>query len=422
MWYGWRFRVVEASTKDDLTTSQPTRVEETMGKQHFKIKTSGNQIRFVPRKKSKDDSQYALAIALHRTLRLPDDGKTYPLPPSLGRFPMKRVDDYKTKVPSEWVEHGGIFVPLFQREALWLSFHPRAWKPVAVKVAAGKVNAVSGEPWLEEMTADGDEQDYMVAPPQPWLDGFNTGKGVIRQFVAMPLGMGYTVEGQVTGEETFGGIQLLVIDPKDGKFPERDPAPSRGIMRSASLGGQHVNSTYTSGGTWKGASGQSAGPAAVYACNMPHDGMATMDFMEQDAGAAEMGLAAGGKMSQKIYPDPHGIETWDEKKSGRMFIHIVNSQMWKQITGEECPATPITAQSYAAQGLPWFDVYDEGLGDVKASKTLKKVKSVGQKDQDHGFTKQMDNTSVKVPKSQVHKQKVKKAKKLAKDEVRDGKW
>src|SRR5215470_3778380 len=52
-------------------------------------------------------------------------------------------------------------------------------------------------------------QDYVVVPDQPWLDGINAGDGYVRQFVAMPLGLGYTVEGQVTGAEEFGGIQLL---------------------------------------------------------------------------------------------------------------------------------------------------------------------------------------------------------------------
>ncbi|APU88840.1 putative membrane protein [Virus Rctr197k] len=69
-------------------------------------------------------------IVFHRTLRLPEDGKTHALPPSLGAFPLKRVDDYKGKVPPVWNEHGGLFLPLFQREALWLGFQqhnkPRA--------------------------------------------------------------------------------------------------------------------------------------------------------------------------------------------------------------------------------------------------------------------------------------------------------
>ena len=48
----------------------------------------------------------------------------------------------------------------------------------------------------------------MVIRQQKWLDGINAGDGYVRQFVATRLGEGYTVEGQVTGEETVGGIQL----------------------------------------------------------------------------------------------------------------------------------------------------------------------------------------------------------------------
>ena len=38
-----------------------------------------------------------LTINFQRTLRIPDDGKDYPLPPGLGQFPMKHVDDYPEK-------------------------------------------------------------------------------------------------------------------------------------------------------------------------------------------------------------------------------------------------------------------------------------------------------------------------------------
>lgn len=37
-----------------------------------------------------------------------------------------------------------------------------------------------------------------TCPRQPWLDGINSGDGYIRQFVAMKLGEGYTVEKQVS--------------------------------------------------------------------------------------------------------------------------------------------------------------------------------------------------------------------------------
>lgn len=34
-----------------------------------------------------------LVVTLHRTLRLPEDGRTHALPPSLGHFPCKRIID-----------------------------------------------------------------------------------------------------------------------------------------------------------------------------------------------------------------------------------------------------------------------------------------------------------------------------------------
>ena len=92
-------------------------------------------------------------ITFERTLRIPDDGKTYPLPPSLGHFPIKQVKDYRDRVPENWKEHGGVFIPMYQREALWIRFQGRHWKPNAVKVAVGKINAVSGKPWDQDPCA-----------------------------------------------------------------------------------------------------------------------------------------------------------------------------------------------------------------------------------------------------------------------------
>ena len=119
-----------------------------------------------------------------RTLRIPDDGKIYPLPAGFGRFPLRHVDDYKDTVPAPWTERGGVLMPMYQSEALWIRFSTRY--PFAVKVAAGKINAVTGDPWSRDLQAD--PQNYLVLPEQPWLDGFAVRKGVIRQFVAMPLG------------------------------------------------------------------------------------------------------------------------------------------------------------------------------------------------------------------------------------------
>ncbi|MEZ4219360.1 MAG: hypothetical protein R3B13_00435 [Polyangiaceae bacterium] len=320
------------------------------------------------------------SLSFQRTLRIPDDGRIYPLPPGLGNFPLRRVDDYAARVPADWVEHGGVFLPMYQREAMWLSFS--APTPHAVKVAVGKVCALSGERWQEHLVRK--PQNYVVAPTQPWLDGICVGRGRIRQFVAMPLGMGYTVEGQVTGEERFGGIQLKVFAPKPGRFPD----PRHYLAEEACAPG-----------------------AMPPPCAAPMPMSFGAPRGRSSAGA--MGLGAGGRMKQKIYPDPHGIDCWDPRRTARLYVHIVNSELWREITGEAPPVTPVTAKEYAARGFPWFDLYDEHAHTLKGTGTLKHVKSVKDLDADKSTLPLQDDDP-------VHPGPLKKLWNAL--SVRDGKW
>jgi hypothetical protein len=274
-------------------------------------------------------------ISFQRTLRIPDDGREYPLPPGLGEFPVFPVDRFADRVPDAWRQRGGVFIPMHQREALWISFLGSMHShPTAVKIGIGKVNAVSGGAWVDRLhTRQGQpEQDYLVVPDQPWLDGINIGSGRIRQFVAVPLGSGYTVEGQVTGEEVWGGIQLLVVPAKPGQFPR----PSR---------------MYDGG--------------PVLMCSP----------------SAEMGLGAGGLMRQKIYADEYGIETWDQASASRLFVHIANAELFTEITGFAPPPTPVSATTYTDAGLPWFDLYDADKPYLEGSKLLKDVWSLEELDE-----------------------------------------
>ena len=49
-----------------------------------------------------------LTLGFQRTLRIPDDNRTYPLPAGLGYFPIQHVDDFAESVPSQWAQHGGV--------------------------------------------------------------------------------------------------------------------------------------------------------------------------------------------------------------------------------------------------------------------------------------------------------------------------
>src|SRR5262249_6006799 len=137
------------------------------------------------------------------------------------------VDDFAQNVPPAWLDRGGVMMPMYQSEALWLRFGgrdiPNRWTsyPFAIKVAAGKINAITGDTWNNGVHRK--PQDYVVSPKQPWLDGYCVEKGVVRQFVAMPLGSGYSAEEQLTAAAEFGGLQISVHPMKPDVFIRRFP-------------------------------------------------------------------------------------------------------------------------------------------------------------------------------------------------------
>jgi hypothetical protein len=293
------------------------------------------------------DRDARLAIHFQRTLRIPDDGRTYPLPPGLGRFPLRHVDDHAGRVPEAWRRHGGVFLPMYQSEALWICFE--GVYPFAVKVATGKVDAVTGGDWSDGIHAH--PQDFLSVPLQPWLDGYCVEKGTIRQFVAMPLGSGYTVEEQVTGKAEHGGIQIAAYPLKAEHYQPR-------LTRIA----------------------------------IPSDMMSR--FCVRAPAPCDMGLAPGGRMDQEIYEDERPLSHWDTAHGSRCFVHIANSLAWRAVTGEQPPTTPLTAREYARHGLPWFDWYG---GDAKAlagAPALQGLKSVFQTGKEKGENPLPENDPV----------------------------
>jgi len=130
-----------------------------------------------------------------------------------------------------------------------------------------------------------------------------------------------------------------------------------------------------------------------------------------------MSLSAGGSMKQEITKDDFGLEFWDQTCSARIYVRIVNSEMYEQITGMKAPPTPITAQTYSSYGYPWFDVYNESpQNSIDQSNALNQVKSVSQIDKDKYAWPQQDDSSIQLSASQV------KSLYHDKNQVRDGDW
>lgn len=313
-----------------------------------------------------------LHVDFQRTLRIPDDERDYPLPPGLGSFPLRHVDDFSDRIPKPWMAHGGVMLPMYQSEALWLNFSSQY--PFAVKVATGKINAVTGEEWRDGLNRD--PQDYLSVPEQPWLDGYCVEKGVIRQFVAMPLGSGYSAEEQITGEAEYGGLQISA-------FPMKREAYER-LNRARRM------------------SARSATGEVMFCC--------------MDAAGPDMGIAPGGRMRQEIYDDPHSLNDWDLRHASRCFVHIANSLVWSDITGGNPPTVPPTARQYTEAGLPWFDYYNDNGSAVEGSGVLSQIKSVLQMGKEKGDIPLPENESVPV------KDVVALRKGLQKAQVREGEF
>jgi hypothetical protein len=165
-----------------------------------------------------------LRIECERTLRIPDDDQEYPLPPGLGRFPLRHVDDYAATVPPAWREHGGVLLPMYQAEALWLNFeadsgdseHPY---PFAVQVATGKVSAITGEPW-RAITGE-------QPPTKPWTAQEYTNAG-------LPWFVDYYAADQkaLEGAATLKGLTSVAgLSAQQGKsLPDNAPVAPQHVI------------------------------------------------------------------------------------------------------------------------------------------------------------------------------------------------
>ncbi len=103
-----------------------------------------------------------------------------------------------------------------------------------------------------------------------------------------------------------------------------------------------------------------------------------------------MGVAPGGLIKQCILEDTHPASIWERDRTVCFNVQILNSEMFQQVTGKAPPSTPISAKTYADQGLPLYKIYGETStikGDfdgIKSVKELDKVKNKNGKRENEG--------------------------------------
>lgn len=301
---------------------------------------------------------------------------------------------------------------------MWINF--KATHPFSIKVYAGGVNAISGEPAretqvtmmrrLQLMQDKKNIQDYVVAPKQLWLDGIATGDGRVRQFVAMPLGKGYTVEAQSTGEEVIGGLQFEITP---SKAPPADINASRRLcpmpegtewfqITVRNLFGEEFKldvSLLHKVEHIKDAIEEAEGIAPVeqrliYGGRQMEDGKTLAEHSISEGATihlvlalygggggpmpATMGLGAGGLIRQSIIKDKYKPTIWEPECGAIFNVQIVNSTLFSAITEEDPPATSVSAEAHAKFGFPYFKIFDEKPSGIEGN--FEGVKSVNMLD------------------------------------------
>ena len=89
-----------------------------------------------------------------------------------------------------------------------------------------------------------------------------------------------------------------------------------------------------------------------------------------------MGIAAGGLIKQCIVPENNPASIWDTDRSIGFNVQNLNSDVFRYVTGMSPLDSPISKATYAEEGFPFFQIWNETSnikGDFCAVKSVRSI-------------------------------------------------
>ena len=243
--------------------------------------------------------------------------KVHSLPP-YAEQKVYRVDDYPA-CPKYWVRSdeftASYFVPVQEGKGAWIDLNANrdyGYHLAAVLSIQG-VNPVDGkrsQPQLVQYNDAGPDdppQNYLATTGTPWgmfwLDGFRDERGVTRQFVFTSDVMRSVAAYKLGVERTFN-LGILF-------YRSREP---RVVYRP----------------TYRGYHAQDLG---LEAAKSPE-------------------VAAGAKISQRVYRDPQRLDFWQRQPVAKIVLQFVTQDQFAAITGRKYEPFRERRQGGALNGVP----------------------------------------------------------------------
>ncbi|KAJ4139747.1 hypothetical protein NW768_001091 [Fusarium equiseti] len=313
-----------------------------------------------------------LEIHFRRTLRVPKNRDSNDTPKEFGHFVLYKVDDYAGKLPLSMAQEGGLFIPMYQRDAMWITF--KSEKRYAIKIFWGGINAISGEPVIPNDATDrrrrnrirqGESiQDYIIVGVngQDWLDALAVEPGKVRQIVPMPVVSGPWVESQMTSQEPTEEIQFEVtrLDPEE---PEEIDHNSMTIRMIAQKGYPILVKALPSTTIaelkliYERRRGIPVNEQRLGDLTLLKDRHTLAYYNITDQSVIYVDNPAGGLINQGIVKIPR--HAYQKTVPVTFNLQILNKPTFKRVTGKRPYPCPIKIYDYSSAMYPFLSTYEE---------------------------------------------------------------